>query len=69
MVYKKRDKKRIKYWDNELKRVLGVDYLATDAVLNYKEPKSTKNKNTSTGSVKINSNSPVWRNKPQCLDD
>ena len=63
---KKRDKKRIKYWDNELKRVLGVDNLATDAVLNYKEPKSTLKNESSVGSKKINCNSPVWKKKPIC---
>ena len=62
----KRNKKRIKYWDNELKRVLGVDNLATDAVLNYKGPKSTVKKESSVGSVKINCNSPVWRDRPRC---
>ena len=60
-----RDPNRIKYWDNELKRVLGVDNLATDA-LNYKKPKSTPKKESSIGSVKINCDSPVWKNKPRC---
>ena len=50
-------------WDIELERAFGIPNLATDA-RNYKKPPS--NPNVSTGSIKINCDSPVWKNKPRC---
>ena len=60
-----RDPNRVKYWDNEIKRVLGQENLATEA-LNFKKNKSITKKESSIGSVKINCGSAVWKNKPIC---
>ncbi len=56
-------KKNIPRWDKQLYRIFGVEGLATKA-MNYK--KSPSNPSESTGSVKINCDSPVWENKPRC---
>ena len=56
-------KQNIPRWDKQLYRIFGVEGLATKAK-NYKKPPS--NPNASTGSVKINCDSPVWKNKPKC---
>ena len=56
-------KKNIPRWDKQLYRIFGVEGLATKA-MNYKKPRS--NPSESTGSVKINCDSPVWKNKPRC---
>ena len=56
-------KKNIPRWDKQLYRIFGVEGLATKA-MNYKKPPS--NPSASTGSAKINCDSPVWKNKPRC---
>ena len=56
-------KKNIPRWDKQLYRIFGVEGLATKA-MNYK--KTPSNPSASTGSVKINCDSPVWKNKPRC---
>ena len=56
-------KKNIPRWDKQLYRIFGVEGLATKA-MNYKKTRS--NPSASAGSVKINCDSPVWKNKPRC---
>ena len=62
LVAGKRENK-VRIWDNKLENVFGVPNIASDAI-NYKKPPS--NPNASTGSVKINCDSPVWKKKPIC---
>ena len=56
-------KNKVRIWDNKLENVFGVPNIASDAI-NYKKPPS--NPNFSSGSVNINCDSPVWKNKPRC---
>ena len=62
LVAGKRENK-VRIWDNKLENTFGIPNLASDAI-NYK--KAPSNPNASTGSVKINCNSAVWRDRPQC---
>ena len=58
-------KKNIPKWDSAFYRIFGVKGLATRA-MDYKKPPKNLNRDASTGSVKINCDSPVWRDKPRC---
>ena len=50
-------------WDKKLEQVYGIPNLYSDA---FSKPKKVINSDTSNGSVKINCDSPVWKNKPRC---
>ena len=56
-------KKLVEDWDNALEDFYGVKGLATEA--RYGKNHSLK-KEAYSGSVKINCDSPVWKNKPKC---
>ncbi len=62
IVAGKRENK-VNLWDKRLENIYGIPNLASDAI-NYK--KAPSNPNASTGSVKINCDSPVLKNKPRC---
>ena len=56
-------KERIKAWDKKLERVYGIPNLS----INAKKEKQKKVKtDVYSGSVRINCNSAVWRDKPRC---
>ena len=55
--------KLVEYWDNALEDFYGVKGLATEA--RYGKNNSS-NKEVYSGAVKINCDSPVWKNKPRC---
>ena len=50
-------------WDKKLEQVYGIPNLYSNA---FTKPKKVTNPNATTGSVKINCDSPVWKNKPRC---
>ena len=50
-------------WDNDFERAFGIPNMATDALKRKEKPVKT---NVYSGSVKINCDSPVWRDKPRC---
>ena len=56
-------KELVEYWDNALEEFYGVKGLATEA--RYGKNNSS-NKEAYSGSLKINCDSPVWKNKPRC---
>ena len=65
-IWDKDDSKYVnenKDMDKSLYKIFGIEELAPKA-LNYKKPSS--NKEANSGSVKINCDSPVWKNKPRC---
>ena len=53
-------KQNIPRWHKQLYRIFGVEGLATKAKNNKK---TSSNPSASTGPVKINCDSPVWKNK------
>ena len=50
-------------WDNDFERAFGIPNMASDALKRKEKPVKT---NVTSGSVKINCDSPVWKNKPRC---
>ncbi len=62
-ISKKATPEELRKADNELFDIFGIEELATKA-LNYKKPSSKQE--AYSGSVKINCDSPVWKNKPRC---
>ena len=58
-----RRENKARIWNNKLENIFGIPNLASDAI-NYK--KSPSKQSSTTGSVKINCDSPVWRDKPRC---
>ena len=50
-------------WDRDLERVFGIPNMATNAL---KRKQKQIKKDIYSGSVKINCNSAVWRDKPRC---
>ena len=68
-------KKDLPGWDAALFEIFGVPFLATEAKTgsspsrafdSYFNDGSNSNKKENTGTIKINCDSPVWKNKPRC---
>ena len=59
-------KERIKLWDKKLEQVYGIPNLSINA---KNQKKRSIRKDVSTGSVRINCSSSVWKNKPICKGD